>query len=120
MGADRSGRCSYVGYSNNMAALSSSSSSTTTLYAAASSSTFSVAVSSTSDSCIPIATPPVPTPSGTATLCSEYYLVQSGDNCYNTTRPYGISLSYFLTLNTHFDCSYLIAGEKLFISSLLF
>lgn len=46
---------------------------------------------------------PTQTVTGTTDECYEWYVVQSGDNCYAIYTEYDITFEYFRELNTYID-----------------
>jgi LysM repeat protein len=61
--------------------------------------------------CVGLA-PPSPTQAGIASNCNKYYLVQSGDGCYNIAAANGITLANFYSWNPAVgsSCQTLYAG----------
>lgn len=90
----------YPGYSycvNGIAATPSTATATATTTAAATST---------------LVPAPTSTVAGTTDKCYEWYVVQSGDGCDKIEGIYGITLDYFISLNTYVDaaCDNIWAG----------
>ncbi|KAI0203376.1 hypothetical protein F4808DRAFT_458140 [Astrocystis sublimbata] len=63
---------------------------------------------------------PAPTVTGTTGKCYKWYVVKSGDGCWNIDQAYGITLDYFRTLNTYVDeaCSNIWPGYAYCVSGI--